>query len=239
MEKRLRELLLLHQNTLESMCAPEIESRESFLRQVAAYTMNVDSIFQSKSGIEQATIHRFIEIVSVDVDVKAIHGLVEKLASKNADVGRFLESKEGLPIINGNRDNMPQEVQELPKEGCGTFVEKTHVTMAHFSQSSQQKLREMYGHLDGHPVDVSITDLVIGETVVAFSIVIPGKSKSQPPWDIPPIQNSYPHITIWFGEGESAARSNDLPDLVERGEAIRVALDETVSVPGTFGYWYI
>jgi len=41
-----------------------------------------------------------------------------------------------------------ETADQVLKDGSGTFVEKSHVTMAHFSQSSQQKFRDTYGHLD-------------------------------------------------------------------------------------------
>ncbi|KAL7468445.1 hypothetical protein ACHAXS_008682 [Conticribra weissflogii] len=237
METRLRDLILLHQESLKSMTIPVDESREQFLSQIASKVMDLDDNFQMKNSMQGRGLQHFIEIASIDVDVKEIRDILSMLASHDVDVRNFFDGRGGIPVAESSvADSIHREHTDLV---LGTFVEKTHVTMAHFSQLSQQKIRDTYGHLEGNSVSVSVTDLIIGESVAAFSVMVPEKTDGEKPRDIPPPRNSYAHITIWFGEGESAARSNDLPSMVERGEAKRVVLSEAVQVCGKIGYWFI
>ena len=241
MENQLRKLVLTHKDTLQSMCASEMESRESFLKQVVSYASSLDSLFQSNEMSGQATMHRFVEIVSIDVDVKSIHNLLKQLASESNIVEGFLHRAGGLPNTTSYSECTTRvELTDIGhSEGSGTFVQKTHVTMAHFSQLSQQKLYSEFKHLFGHSVEVSVTAILIGETIAALSVILPEQIHSETPIDIPPSQNVYPHITVWLGAGESAVRSNDLPAMVERGEAVQVVLGEVATVSGTFAYWFI
>jgi len=189
METRLRKLLILHQVRLKSMSAPVDDSREKFLSQIAARVMDIDNIFQMKNALRGTGLQQFIEIVSIDVDAKKIYDILSKLALHNVDVVNFFNSRGGLPMAKCSDDYTVQREEtadQVLKEGGGTFVEKTHVTMAHFSQLSQQKFRDTYGHLDGSSVSVSVTDLIIGETVSAFSVIVPKKTHGETPLDIPP-----------------------------------------------------
>jgi hypothetical protein len=111
--------------------------------------------------------------------------------------------------------------------------------MAHFSQLSQQTLYADYRDIIGHSLTLSITGILIGETVAALSVTLPAQSDTEPPCNVPPSQNTFPHITIWFGEGESASRANELPSLVEKREAVRLELKEPMQISGKFEFWYL
>ena len=121
----------------------------------------------------------------------------------------------------------------------GLFVQRPHVTMAHFSQLSQQNILKEYTYADGKSVTLTITGILIGETIAAFSIRLPDYLNGTEPLAAPPCQNSFPHITVWVGNDESAAKSNDLPAMVERNEAIKVELAQCIDASGTLCFWYI
>ena len=225
MEIRIRKSISKHQTLLESMCVGESESREAFLKQLSHLS---STLIDTKSlhEIQPSIQHTFIEIASIDVEKTLIDAALQDSARDFAEVKCFL-SRVG--DLQSNDDGA--SVSE------GSFVEKTHVTMAHFSQISQRDILKEYSCVDGHLITISITGILISETIAAFSVTFPDFLEDTQ--SVPSCHNAFPHVTVWVGNNESAARSNNLPDMVSKNEAIRVDFTQSIEVSGKFGFWYI
>jgi hypothetical protein len=221
MEARLRRLIYKHQNFLESICAAESESVMSFTKQLLQFA---STLSESKQiDIDQRECHKFIEIASIDIDKPSIDDILQVAAKDYIEIKRFLER-----VDSSNEET----------DG-GASVEKPHITMAHFSQSSQQNILKDYSMVVGHDVTVSITGILIGETVAALSVKLPEFLGGSESCRTPACHNTFPHVTVWVGKNDSAARSNELPSMVEMGNATEVELAQSINVPGSFSFWYI
>lgn len=225
METRIRRLISKHQTFLESMCVSESESRESFLKQLSHLSSTLTDM-KSMHEIHSSIQRTFIEIASIDVEKTLIDAALQDSATDFAEVKCFL-SRVGDLQSNDDRATVTE----------GSFVEKTHVTMAHFSQLSQRDLLKEYSRVDGHTITISITGILMSETVAAFSVTLPEFLDDMQ--STPSCQNNFPHVTVWVGNSESAAKSNNLPDMVSKSEAIRVDFTQSIEVTGKFSFWYI
>jgi len=220
-EERLRKLVITHQDFLLSMCAPESDSKEAFLTQLAQL---VSTLPDNKQKLDHEIHHKFIEIASIDIDQGLINNALKDIAKVNVDVESFLTR-----VTSG----VCSEINE------GDFVEKTHVTLAHFSQLSQLSMHTKYSHLHGHIIAITITGILIGKSVAALSVRLPEFVDDKKSCSMPSCCNSFPHITIWVGNDGNAATANNLPAMVEKRDAIRIDLVKSIEVPGKFGFWYI
>jgi hypothetical protein len=227
------------EDLLQSLCALESDSREAFLKQLSRFSSSLIDKKLVKS-LEHIPRHKFIEIASIDINESLIVGALAKIAEDYADVSSFLTEVGGIPSVHNSQIQEDDSAVPNTNAKCkGSFVRKPHVTMAHFSQLSQQNMINNYLHVSGQPITVTITGILIGKSVVAFSIFLPEKIDSKISRTTPPCHNSFPHVTVWVEDGENAVRSNELPLLVEKGEAIWVKLAETIDVLGKFGFWFI
>ena len=57
------------------------------------------------------------------------------------------------------------------------------------------------------------------------------------PIPLPVSQNISPHITIWYADGGHAVDSNQLPELVNVGDATETKLAVPISLGGKISYW--
>ena len=226
MERRLRAMISQHESFLESLCNAEFESRSAFFKQLSYLSSSLTK--RETARHVHSTGHKFIEIVSIDIDRDIIDRVLEEIRKDCVQL-EHLMMRIGKKHSNKGTLNLNQ-ISE------GTSVEKTHVTMAHFSQLSQQDILKGFAHVEGRPVTVTITDILIGESIAAFRVKLPKVLDDLRV--MPSCLNVFPHVTIWFGSNESAAKSNDLPAMVERKEAIQVELSHQ-SIAGTFCFWYI
>lgn len=234
MERRLRSQILKHQAFLESLCVSESESKEAFIKQLSDLTLTVSS--DKPVDGDHSSRHKFVEIASVDIDEQLIRSALLDAAKLNVEVMSLLERIGKM--LNG-MDQEAFSIMDLTLASQGFFVQRPHVTMAHFSQLSQQNILKEYSQANGKSITLTITGILIGETVAAFSVRLPEFLDGMEPLKTPPCQNAFPHITIWVGTDESASKSNDLPSMVEKSEAIKVEFAQGIDVSGTLCFWYI
>ena len=222
MERRLRTLIFQHEGFLESLCTDEFESRNAFLKQLSSMSSSLTSTKKAVRSTEHPTIRKFIEIASIDIDKNLVDGVLEQIAKDCVQVKHFTTR------IREKHSNTSD----------GSAVENTHVTMAHFSQLSQQDILKGFAHVEGKPVTVTITDILISESIAAFRVKLPKFLDDMQQCATPSCLNAFPHVTIWVGSNESAAKSNELPAMVDRKEAVQVELAHQC-ITGKFCFWYI
>jgi len=229
-EGRLRKSLALHQQLLEGLSAKEEESRSSFISQLSQHVKNLESMELVPPRPVAAAKSKgpaFIKIVSIDVDSTCLAKILQEMSLKDEDLAAHLNA---IGAIGSNDD----------KNGLGdTLVKNPHVTMAHYSQLSQIKMRSRFDTVVDKKVKLKISACLYCDSNVALSVVPPNTVEGELPVPLPASQNKYPHITVWFGEGSVAADSNKLPHKVAAGTARAFQPSEEMAIDGRLSYWFI
>lgn len=229
MESQLRSLISKHQAFLESICASESESKAAFVRQLS--DLSATLLICKQTDNSHVAQHKFIEIASIDFGKESIDEALQRAAADYTEVKCFLER-----IRETQKIDRQQEASTVIDGSC---VKRPHVTMAHFSQLSQNSIVKEYSQADGQSIAVTITGMLIGESIAAFSVKLPEFLDGMESVETPPCRNAFPHTTVWVGSNESAAKSNSLPLMVENGQAVQVKFANDIVLPGKFCFWYI
>lgn len=160
----------------------------------------------------------FIKLVSIDVDVYKVHALLRHL----------------------NRDNRFRPILDMIEcadfTGGERFVKNTHVTLVHFQESSQAQIRSAYGELEGATVEIVATGIYWSNRIAAISVRLPDSTQDDK-LSLPQRDEAFPHVTICYLEGVSAVESNELPSLLEIGEANFIEFDPPEQLAGTIAFW--
>lgn len=218
MEKRLRISIQNHSNFLRALSADQNDSELSFLEQLQSNIASLDSSSE-EAYVEDP--QKFIDLVSIDVDVKNVHQLLSNKALKYPRLAEYFNEIGGLKL--------PLQVEE---NLAGRFVYKTHMTMVHYSQSSQRDMKSHFSRLEGKKVKLTITGILFSNKVAALSVIVPRETEIEPRMNLPPCQNKFSHITVWAGQNILEATANDLPDAVENQMAQRIVFDKHIHVEG-------
>lgn len=236
LEARLRNMVSKYQTFLESLCAAESETRQSFVKQLSHLALVLSDIKAVDDVQQERHQLKFINIASIDIDKAQIDNVLEKSAKEYDEVKCFL-TLVGRQL--SGEDHQASHNLDVAPASEGAFVEKPHITMAHFSQLSQINIFNEFNHVDGQSIMVTLTGILIGESIAAFSVRLPEYLDCKKSCATPSCQNKFPHLTVWVRSDESAAKSNDLPSMVAEGEAIRVEFRQSIDVPGKFCFWHI
>jgi hypothetical protein len=225
MERRLQTCVKSHYKTLFSKTADEVEAKKCFLEQIVGKVSTIHNERWDDRPKE-------IKLASIDFHKENIDKILEGRCEQSARgfFERALKSEEFL-----NDSNKGQQDPEEGRYSGITFVRLPHITMEHHTESSEETMKENFGHLQGCQVDISVKGFLWSESVAALEIDIPDVSVDGKP--IPKCKNVFTHITVWFAVGADAFMSNQLPILVESGEASCIAFLEPIRLTGRITFW--
>jgi hypothetical protein len=230
LEKRLRESLQRHAAFLQSLTVDVAVSRNVFVSKITERVAELDSI-ESWTDAEAGSKSSFIQITSIDVKVDDVHSLVVSLLDEETagDLSLLKEAMVGSNERSG---------EALAGSACADrrFVLETHITMAHFNETSQKDMRNLYGNLVGQGVELRVSAILWDERVAALEVLLPETTMGDASI-LPPSKNSFVHVTVWVQEGATAYQSNQLPSRLLTGQARRVELASPVLLLGEVSFW--
>ncbi|CAB9524977.1 expressed unknown protein [Seminavis robusta] len=154
----------------------------------------------------------FVKIVSIDVSRDAIDSVIQEILSSN-------------------------DTAEGPNFNDGEKVRNVHVTMAHYTQLTQELINQNFQPLLGKDVEVFVTGMLWNERIAALSVRVAAKSLVGA--SMPEPLNSFPHITIWHGIGVPPSESNKLPTHFAAGLAQKKLLEREITLKGSLSFWGI
>ena len=226
MEHRLRETLKLHARFIESLTVDVSESRKVFVSKFIQRVAELDSI-ESWTDAEAGAKPTFIKLASIDVNVNDVHSLLVSFCDENKELAGLTQQLAG--------DSSLESL--LTGETCQDkrFICSTHVTLAHFKETSQSELRGLVGAIVGEHVEMRVVAILWDSRVAALEVKIPETTTAGSV--VPPSKNPFAHITLWCQQGASAFESNELPARVSKGEAKRVALASPANLLGEVSFW--
>ena len=228
LESRLRTSLEENQTYLNSLTVGVEVSQQAFLDKVKKVVEladqgeifdHVDDKLFQEDLKKKAT--RMIDYVSVDVSVDDVHNLL----LKNVDDRRLESLWKKITGKNSANDVLVGSLCADKK-----FVLKTHVTLVHKVSASQDEMRLKYGEVEGHGAEVIVRAVLWDGKTAALEVELPKTTDEGT--SLPASFNKFTHITLWRQSGTVSARSNSLPDLVEKGKAQRVELSNTAKLKG-------
>ena len=190
----------------------------------------VDRVNALNKGLEEASsenkeekekkMKNTIKLVSLDVDRIRIHGILKEQVN-GGDI-EFLNNAD------------------VRDDGCYAgedFISSTHVTMALGQRSTQPAMRDSFGALLGSNVEIVTKGFFWDDRVAALAVDIAETSLDGK--RIPTSDNEFPHVTVWINvsAGARAHMANELPSLVEAGNAKHVDFSAPVALYGTISFW--
>lgn len=224
-ETRLRSLIGKHSETLLALTADPSVSKRSFVSQIAEQVSSLPSSTNGSVSNDSPAAVGFVKIASIDVSQASVHSTLKAFAQKYPGVSDLIEKCSAADTSQTDDSIIQGE----------NFVADTHITMVHCSQLPQNTIRDQFEPLVGCAVNVEVTGILWNEQIAALAVDIASDTHDAKP--VPAPKNSFPHITLWHKPEVSAARSNDLPELVQDGEAERIDFDEPVVIQGFVSLW--
>lgn len=219
----MRGSLQRHCDALRSITVDELVSQLGFASKLLESVAAVDAMDLSVDLLQtNLQAGRFIQIASIDVDMNAVHALMNSLESN----GRL---KDFLETSNLETCGLIPETKEF------SIRRSHHVTMAHFSQMSQADLLKLFQPFVGARVHLAATALLWSGRVAALAVDV--AKQTEKGRCIPRCMNKFPHITVWCQEGAEARESNQLPALVDAGKAKRLEFLKPVILEGSVSLW--
>jgi hypothetical protein len=228
MEERVRKSIGNVQDELLAKTATLEQAQDVFVRQLLARIQSlakepVDAMeCDSTRGDEEMA---RIKLVAIDIARASIHSLL-KQEGRIGSISDFLEK---------TLDGTPSECWIDHHFAGDLFVERTHVTMQFWQETSQASMQELYGPLLGAAVDLQATGLLWDERVAALEVTV--NKTTQDGQEIPPGKNKFVHVTVWVSNTAQAWESNKLPSKVDSGLAHRVQFAQSVPLFGAVSFW--
>ena len=233
MEQRMRSLLLKHAPFLKKLTVSESFSSDSFISQLHNQISSIDQEYASLKTIPICSVPvSFIKLVSVDVDMLAVHNILNSIAKESIIISDFLVKARTAEasIIEQTENGVDYS------KNCERFISKTHLTMAHSSQLSQTEIRSTFGSLEGMQVELMINSFLFSDKNAALAASVSCMSIGENPLPLPQSSNHFSHITVWCANGVSSAESNNLPLSVKDGSAQNISFSSK-SLNGTISFW--
>eukprot|EP00934_Nitzschia_sp_Nitz4_P005368 Nitzschia sp. Nitz4//scaffold13_size275219//244974//248609//NITZ4_000923-RA/size275219-augustus-gene-0.275-mRNA-1//-1//CDS//3329536161//5358//frame0 len=221
MESELRQCMKIHGPSLLSHTASLADSRARLLEQLIQRCVWLDQSASVPKPNEPLDSVPKIKLVSLDVESKIVHQILQAIPPA---------SLQGFHDMVVSQLSSPDNPWDSP-----SWVTTTHVTMAFWQTMVQTKMRHLFGKLIGQEVELKVVALWWNSQVSALEVQVPSTTIQGS--SLPPCENSFPHITVWFAQGASARMSNDLPGQLEKGESYCFRLDEPVTLTGTVSFW--
>jgi len=227
-ETRLRIELKNHEHFLRQVTADLEVSRQAFLTQlcdISSFLEFTDSL-NSQDTLEDSSTGRHIKIFSLDVKMKAVHDILATVTKESDEFDQFLKYR--IKDKCNHEDN----------KSSNRFIISTHCTFAHACNLPPTEMYKRFSHLLGVHLKITATAVLFCDTIAALEVSIPSETSRDPVQPIPPPINKFQHITIWCAKGVSPFESNQLPKMVERGEATKKCFNAPKSLQGILSFWY-
>ena len=226
LETRLRNALEESRGYLSSLTVDVDESRQAFLEKLKDTISQAESNqLMSEEGDGSALCLSRIRYVSVDVSPSAVH--------------EFLLSNVGRADLNGFwkiicDENDPKSILRGVQSTDDRLIKTTHVTLAHTNSHSQKSMKENFGPVNDHDLQVAITGLLWDNLTAALEVQLPAQTDQGA--TLAGSINDFEHVTLWTNTDTKAKRSNELPLLVKQGKAQRVAFSDKMTLPGKLSF---
>ena len=247
----MRHTLEKYQDVVLGLTADLSETRQRFVQSVVDKVKEVDTMSTSYDAPPL-----LIELVAINVDRKSVYDILQDVKGhQDETLTNFLEQ-----ILQGNSwesiiQNDNNDEHDSSVEGLG-FVNKTHVTLAHYRDMSQSNMQSLYTPYIESSVELTTNAIYYNERIMALAInnnninnnntatatemitsdgmVLP----RPPPSSSRGMDRDFPHITIWCRPGVSAVEANALPSLVNDHQAHRVEFPDAC-LQGRVSFWYM
>ena len=222
MELRLRSSIKTHGEFLNSITIDREVSFRSFVDQLksnAKVLDNPSAISESKQSSES-----FISLVSIDVNREEVRKILSNAITNYSPLADYFK-----------RMSSPEAGMEWEKR---LNEKQPHVTMAHFSRSSQNRMRSDFGSIVGMKVKLRVNGILYSDKVAALSVILPETTTGLSTYPLPSCENDFPHITVWCAHNVKAFESNCLPDNIKNSFAKKIVFDDEFVIDGVVSYWY-
>jgi len=225
LETSLRSLFETHKDFLHDLAVSKDVSQKALLSQISPLW---DELIESESTnlFDESTKTRKIKLVSIDIDAKSVHGVLQSGSEENASLSAFLST------IANNGEHSDGGL--YTGEG---FITNTHVTMAHFKEMDQKAIHQSFDAIVGQSVSVNIKSFIWSEKVAALAVEVDTETEAEAKYTVPAPQNAFPHITVWHAKGANAFLSNQLLDMLGSGRAERIDFSQPIKLRGTISFW--
>ncbi|KAI4322228.1 hypothetical protein L6164_021939 [Bauhinia variegata] len=132
-------------------------------------------------------------------------------------------------VLSNLAENNPK-IEAFIKDKLLENLKRAHVTLAHKRSHGIKAVAE-YSMFEQQEVPVELTALLFSDTMAAFE-ACPGSVEGEKIVS----RNSWPHVTLWTGEGIAAKEANMLPQLLAEGKANRIDFNP-VTISGTVKFY--
>ena len=222
-----------HRKQVLAMAAEKAVSQKQFVKQL------IDRVAEA-DGLESYTITKetdsskkrtsLIKIASIDVKATYVYATLRSLAG-DSRLKHFWEM-----VVKDAETPDTTFPDDPATESRTNWILKTHVTLAHYHDTTQHDLKRVFQPLCGSKVIVTVMGLLWSPHRVA-ALAVEICSENQDGVAVPPPRNVFPHLTVWCHESASAVEANDLPHLVEQGQATRINFDHPIPLTGEVSLW--
>ena len=152
------------------------------------------------------------------------------------DIHSFLREHSGSFAKSFLESTLTDKSLKKFLEGStSSLVKTTHVTMAFHDQTTREDMLRLFGDAIGSEVEVTVQSILWSDRVAALGVDPSRKSLCGKTIPLP--QNEFPHITIWFKDNAKASEANNLPSMVESGQAMMEVLENPVKLTGKLSFW--
>lgn len=246
LELRLRSTLVLHQDVILHMTADLPDTRRQFVHSIVDKINEVDTMSTSYDAPPV-----MIHLAAIDIDRKSVYDVLQDLQFQHNDTlssvfEQILQDHSWESILQDESDDDPTLATKLG------FVTKTHITLAHYRDTSQANLQLLYTPYLESSVELTTNAIYYNERIMALSIKNNQRSEimTSDGSTLPPSASSshsgqnhernrdFVHITIWCSTGVSAFEANTLPTLVKENKAHCIEFPEQV-LQGSISFWYM
>ena len=225
LEKRIRERIKKHHDFVLGLTTELSTSCSKFASSLK------QAIHEIEGGTATAVVPPFVKLAAIDVDFRSVHALLLDVSKRSETLSSFLDTI----LENNSCDQVfsPDSSSALAQKL--RFVLQTHVTLAHSASVAQTEITAKFLPLVGCRVLVSVAAVLWNSVAMALEVEVAANTDDGKA--LPPSENRFVHITVWFQTGAKALSSNELPDLFRRGLAERVHFDSLVSLNGCVSLW--
>lgn len=227
LELRIRERIAKYRGFILGLTTEPVVSCDKFASSLCRIVGELETTGTVRSSVTSS----HVKLAAIDVDFRAVHAILLNVSKSSAALTSYLDT-----ILDGNScdqvfgpDSTPALAEKL------RFVKQTHVTLAHSSSISQSEMNVKFQNLSGCGVQLSAVAVLWSTTVMALEVAV--SSHTEEGNALPPTENKFVHITVWFQTGTKAFSANELPLLCEKGLAQRLDFNSPMPLNGIVSLW--
>ena len=227
LEMRIREQIMKYRGFILGLTTEPDFSCGNF----ASSLCRLVSELETTGTVSSSATLSFVKLAAIDVNFRAVHALLLSFSKRSEALTSFMDT-----ILDGNSCDQifGSNSSSALAEKLG-FVLQTHVTLAHASRISQSEMIIKFRNLSGCGVQLSAVAVLWSATVMALEVAV--SSQTEDGKVLPPSENKFVHITVWFQRGTKAFSANELPMLCEKGLAQRVDFNSPIALRGVVSLW--